>query len=553
MVSSWLMQCRLALAVCFFSALTYTTAQDSPAHANSASIEGMVVQEPGSQPLKKVLLEIVGADQKQTNNYTVTTDADGHFSVENVAPGRYRLYLERTGYLAMTAHGHRSNNDILTVAPGQQIKDLLFRMLPTAAITGRVVDEDGEPMSGVLISARRKGPNKSRTQQAGGDRTNDHGEYRLAGLFPGQYFVVAVPSPDARDYVHPSVDSPQDQSRLNTRYPITYYPSTTDSTQASAISLSPGDEMPLNFTLAPVKTYRVRGIVRGGQHGQKFTVQLFPKGMHEWLPTVEAEVGADGQFEVRRVTPGSYIAVLSGAESDSTVSAHEDATVVAGDVEGIQLVPMKPFTLTGHLQFDGRPMDPTQYVLSLQSADGLDDLPLSWTSGGGNAKPDYVGDFRWTMVNPGSYYVRVLGGESGESFVKSMSLGAVKTDTSFTVSGPASIEVVVSFSAGVVEGVVLDKDQPVANASVVAIPEEKYRKLHQRFAVDSTDQNGHFSLHRLAPGSYTIFAWQDLDGELYYDADFLKSQEANGTALKVEEGSRQRIQVKLSPIGEGWE
>jgi len=235
------------------------------------------------------------------------------------------------------------------------------------------------------------------------------------------------------------------------------------------------------------------------------------------------------------------------------VSAHEDATVVAGDVEGIQLVPMKPFTLTGHLQFDGRPMDPTQYVLSLQSADGLDDLPLSWTSGGGNAKPDYVGDFRWTMVNPGSYYVRVLGGESGESFVKSMSLGAVKTDTSFTVSGPASIEVVVSFSAGVVEGVVLDKDQPVANASVVAIPEEKYRKLHQRFAVDSTDQNGHFSLHRLAPGSYTIFAWQDLDGELYYDADFLKSQEANGTALKVEEGSRQRIQVKLSPIGEGWE
>ena len=118
-------------------------------------------------------------------------------------------------------------------------------------------------MSGVLISARRKGPNKSRTQQAGGDRTNDHGEYRLAGLFPGQYFVVAVPSPDARDYVHPSVDSPQDQSRLNTRYPITYYPSTTDSTQASAISLSPGDEMPLNFTLAPVKTYRVRGIVRG--------------------------------------------------------------------------------------------------------------------------------------------------------------------------------------------------------------------------------------------------------------------------------------------------
>jgi hypothetical protein len=109
-----------------------------------------------------------------------------------------------------------------------------------------------------------------------------------------------------------------------------------------------------------------------------------------------------------------------------------------------------------------------------------------------------------------------------------------------------------------IEGVVVgqqkdkDKDEMVGNAAVVAVPEEKYRKLPDHFVVGSTDQNGRFILRGLPPGSYTLYAWQDVEEGVYHDPDFLKSQEANGTAVKAAEGSSQRIELKLSDAGADW-
>jgi hypothetical protein len=126
----------------------------------------------------------------------------------------------------------------------------------------------------------------------------------------------------------------------------------------------------------------------------------------------------------------------------------------------------------------------------------------------------------------------------------------------------------VSSKGGIVEGTVVDKekdvdtnhasadqvnnDHPVANATVVAVPEEKYRKLPDRFGIGSTDQDGRFTIRGLAPGSYTLYAWQDLEESVYRDPEFLKSQEANGTEVKVEEGADQKVALKLSPVGEEW-
>jgi len=84
------------------------------------------------------------------------------------------------------------------------------------------------------------------------------------------------------------------------------------------------------------------------------------------------------------------------------------------------------------------------------------------------------------------------------------------------------------------------------------VPEEKYRKLPDRFVTGATDQHGRFTLRGLPPGSYTLYAWQDLEEGVYRDPDFLKSQESNGTAVKVEEGSHQNVELKLSLAGEEW-
>ena len=266
-----LMKRSLALAVLLSALLA--SAQEAAPEAKASFIAGTVVKEPGSQPLKKVLVQVVAEDQKQGGNYSATTDADGHFRIENVSSGRYRLFLEKTGLVEVNERGLKADVNVFTVPAGQSAEDLLFRMLPTAIVSGRITDEDGDPMSGVRVVAQKKKPGKSTRETAASESTNDLGEYRLSGLFPGQYWVVAMPPPDMRDYEKQAEKSPQrdnpSDSQPDTRYVTTYYPGTYDAMQASAVTLKAGDEMPVNFALAPARTYRVRGIVTGVMAGQK--------------------------------------------------------------------------------------------------------------------------------------------------------------------------------------------------------------------------------------------------------------------------------------------
>ena len=83
--------------------------------AKGSSIAGTVVAEPGSQPLKKVLVQIVAEDQKRGGNYTASSDVEGRFQVENVSPGRYRVFVEKTGFVGVNERGLKSDSNVLTV------------------------------------------------------------------------------------------------------------------------------------------------------------------------------------------------------------------------------------------------------------------------------------------------------------------------------------------------------------------------------------------------------------------------------------------------------
>jgi hypothetical protein len=83
----------LVFACLILCALLYASAQETAPTTKESSIAGTVIKEPGSQPLKKVLVQVVAEDQKQGGNYTASTDADGHFHIENVTPGGYRVFI----------------------------------------------------------------------------------------------------------------------------------------------------------------------------------------------------------------------------------------------------------------------------------------------------------------------------------------------------------------------------------------------------------------------------------------------------------------------------
>jgi hypothetical protein len=53
-----------------------------------------------------------------------------------------------------------------------------------------------------------------------------------------------------------------------------------------------------------------------------------------------------------------------------------------------------------------------------------------------------------------------------------------------------------------------------------------------------------------APGAYTLIAWESVDGEAYYNPEFLKNYEGQGRALHVTEGERKSEQLQVVPAEE---
>ena len=358
--------------------------------------------------------------------------------------------------------------------------------------------------------------------------------------------------------------SPPGDAAPDTRYLTTYYPGTNDPAQGTSVAVNAGDEIPINLTLVPQRTYRIRGVVTGIPAGQKPAVELFSKP-GDSMRANASEIGSDGQFEIRGVAPGSYVMKMATESGTQALTAQQDINVVASDVEGIKLVPQPSFTISGHLRVEGAvPGELSQFAVNLRQAELPEDpgFFMSQDFFGANAVVDRQGNFEWKNVSPGNYIVRVFGSDAQNNFfLKSVRLGDRNIDTGFTATGPISLDLLLSSRGGVIDGAVINKeaegkdidnDHPVPNATVVAVPEEKYRKLPDRFGTGSTDQHGRFVIRGLAPGSYTLYAWQDVEEDIWRDPDFLKSQEANGAAVKVEEGSHQTIELKPSPVGEEW-
>ncbi len=158
-------------------------------------IEGKVVNSVNGMPAPNVTLTLRTVSSARPSKYVVTSDTEGVFRFDLVEPGRYELSGEKVGFLR-ESYGARSaggNGTPLTVSEGQFIKGVVFKLTPQAVISGRVADEIGEPMEGVSIAVMRSGYRHGKRVMllVRGTRTNDLGEYRLANLGPGSYYVMA--------------------------------------------------------------------------------------------------------------------------------------------------------------------------------------------------------------------------------------------------------------------------------------------------------------------------------------------------------------------------
>jgi carboxypeptidase family protein len=538
----------------------------APGAANAAAnakeqdctISGMVVAMAGSAPLKNALVTLNSVDDRSRPEVTIRSEGDGHFQFRGIVPGQYRLRVARNNYVTQE-YGQRTANgpgSTLNLRGGQEMKDLLFRLIPSATIAGRIEDEDGEPISWAHVTAFRSSySNGKRTfKSVALNSTNDLGEYRLFGLPPGRYFISATYHPGA---AHAGFDEDFDYNgadSLKENYVRTYYPGTYDAAKAQSITVKSGEEIPsMDFTMRPTAVYRVRGRVintipdtKRVEHPMVF---ITPRGGVIQSDSMtfgpSNEVKKDGTFELQGVPPGPYIVEAMIPEEGQEHSVTQSIDVGEADLDGLQLVISKGFSVSGHIRWDGTPGHIEDNLYLLGRTEGQS------TVAGGYARVDRDGTFTWSQLSDSAMRITV-GGLESSGYVKAGSYDGVDVlEQGFTprAGSNATLEFTLSAQGAQVEGTATDENGlPVVGVWVVLVPDAKHRDRHDLYRTERTDQHGVFKIKQVAPGDYALYSWDEVDEGAWEDPDFMRPFEEKKQGEKVTVQERDDKTVNITVI-----
>jgi len=316
-------------------------APQPPQPPGTGAISGTVVEMGTNVPIPGASVELRRIDCNNFSNppeaFNVKTDPDGKFNFPNLHAGGWCIVATAVGGKFTPAEylqrGYKGRGVTIPLADGEKHPGITLAMAPTSAISGRIVDRDGEPVGHARVQAMElyyeNGERRLYILQV--VQTNDLGEYRFYWLPPGRYYVAVIPDDIRRPNVAFSIPPPgegghrEDQlSPIVTRritqsgdvieesfVPI-YYGDVVEAQRSTPIDLPPGANatgMNISLRSARIRSWHIRGTAMNGATGmpaEGAQLRLMPV---EWTATVimpNVQTDSDGHFDLKGVAPGSY-------------------------------------------------------------------------------------------------------------------------------------------------------------------------------------------------------------------------------------------------------
>src|SRR5262249_55052353 len=136
----------------------------------------------------------------------------------------------------------------VVTGPGQDTGNIVFRWFPPGGISGRVVDQYGEPVESAIIQLvySRVVAGRKTVNSWGFARTDDRGDYHFGPLPGGTYYLVVSGEP-WQNRRNQSIDGAPTMA-----YAPVYSGNTTDLSRAAPIVLRPAEQARADFTLSAV-------------------------------------------------------------------------------------------------------------------------------------------------------------------------------------------------------------------------------------------------------------------------------------------------------------
>ena len=554
-------------------------------------IRGRIVAADSGVPVRRAQVRITGNELAMK---TSLTDGEGRFEFRDLPAGRFTLTAQKPGYMTVQYGQTRpfESGKTIELAEAQVMDKAEIAMPRGSVIAGRIADEFGDPIADATVSAMRSmwSNGRRRLQQTGRvAQTNDLGQYRIFGLAPGEYYVSAtlrggdmamlemamVSATAAGGFAGPSGSTP------TSGYAPTYFPGTTNGSDAQRIALSVGQEAQgTDFALLLVRMAKITGTVisSDGKPAEGTTINALPRtsgGDFVFGPSTSARSDKNGNFALSNVPPGEYTLqtrgmtfMTSSGDGGRQMTFTMTRTVgpegpgggeqefgsvpisVAGDdISNVIILTSKGTTATGQVTFDGgvQPAGAGNMRVMAIATDG--EGLVSMGGGAGAVKPDGTFELRGLA---GSRIIRPFGLPQGWT-LKSVRLnGQDITDTGIDFKGNdpvTGLEVVVSNKSTEINGSVRDASgNTVKDYTVVVFSDDqqKWTAPQNRYIAGvRPDTEGRFQVKNLPPGGYYAIAMDYIAQGEWGDPDLLDRLKAKATRLNLDEGETKTIELKI--------
>jgi hypothetical protein len=513
-----------------------------------AAITGRVVNGVTGVPVRNARIQLFSISDASSNSLgggealDAWTDSTGAFEFPNLRPGQFGLDVRKDGFWYDRSQlPDGAPDSFITLHDGEQKSKLLLRLTPWGVLSGRIKDEDGEPVRGIWVAAMVYNYTaKGRVLTAGmGDVTNDRGEYRMFQVAPGRYYLRAG--------THPSEVHNRDGG---TSYIPTFYPGVGEAAGASWIDLAAGQQVAdLNFVVRRARLATISGRLMAPKDAVKTFVRLVTLDAAGSVTSIlDLPLKRDNSFTASGVQSGAIELAAGYQLGDQRFGATLPLQVGSKDIDGIELHGIPPLTLHGRVLVEGGDVSPSGVQVSLLG---------TWAARDENGprEPAAVhadGNFTIADVSPAIYQV-YLNGLNG-IYWKDTRWGPggggaelVEGHLDLTLGAPpnAELTIVIGADPGQVSGTVSDADSKPLSAFVVLA---SVGAAPRRAFLSRSSGSGHFIIDNVPPGDYKLFAWREqVDyGRVMYDPEYLKPVESEGQEVRVEGNGKQVVDAKLT-------
>jgi protocatechuate 3,4-dioxygenase beta subunit len=538
-------------------------AGDQEEKTGTAMIRGHVISAESGAPLRRAQIRLSSSELR--GGRLATTDGDGRYEFKDLPAGRYSLTASKGGYVSLQ-YGQRrpfEPGKPIELVDAQLLDKADFALPRGSAITGRVLDEFGEPVAEAAVQAMRYqyvGGRRQLVPTGRGGETNDLGQYRIFGLPPGEYYVSAIVR-SMGNFAMAEGGLSTGQAPM-TSYAPTYYPGTTNPAEAARLSVALSQETGgVDFALLPVRTARISGVAMNsmGQPAGEAMVMLMPRdtelagiGMGFRMGGGATRTATDGTFTLTNVAPGDYtLQVRTGVGGVTMVSSggggsgvfvsamtveegrsqaqpepefgSMPVSVAGQDVSGLTIVTGRGGTIAGKVVFeDGTAPDYERWKnMRVMPQPAVESFTFQ-ALGRGMQPVGEDGSFEVSGV-AGQVLVRPIGLPGGWTLKTVMYNGQDITDTPIDFKGTEEATgisiVLTALTTNVTGSVSDDRGQPVKDYTVVVFADDSARwGPNTRFvAVGRPNQDGRFQVKDLPPGDYLAVALDYVQTGEWYD------------------------------------